>query len=109
MRVLRGRAKAVHPEVVTRPVLRAMLRACLQSPSPTVRAEMLSALRDVELDAMAISLLAAVVDDKNPIVRARLIELLSAKQTRGHATLLDHFARDSDPLVREMAVAVRGG
>jgi len=40
-------------------------------------------------------------------VRLRLIDLLAAKRTSGHETLLDYFARDDDPLVRQIAAALR--
>jgi hypothetical protein len=104
--VAAGKAKAVFPKTLTRPMLLAMVRAFLRSPSAAVRAEMLSALHHVELDPTAIALLAAVVEDSEAVVRMRLIELLAAKRTRGHRTLLDLFAQDADPLVRDMASAV---
>ena len=107
MLVENGKVRAVFPDVVTRPVLLAMMRAFLQSPTPAVRAEMLSALRNVQLDALGISLLGAIVSDPDPIVRMRLVELLAAKRTPGYRTWRRHFARDRDPLVRDMAEAVR--
>ena len=84
-----------------------MTRAFLESPSPVVRSEMLAALHHVDLNAQIISLMGPRIQDTDSMVRMRLIELLAVKRTRGHRTLLDLFAVDSDELVREMAKALR--
>lgn len=102
-----GKEKAVLPEVLTRPILMSMTKAFLEAKLPVVRAEMLAALRHVDLDAQLISLMAPRIQDDSGLVRMRLIELLAAKRTRGHRTLLDYFAADSDEMVREMTKALR--
>ncbi len=102
-----GKAKPVLPKVLTRLILMSMTKAFLEARSPVVRAEMLAALQHVDLDARIISLMGPRIQDADSMVRLRLIELLAAKRTKGHRTLLDHFAADSDDLVREMAKALR--
>ncbi|MCK4625337.1 MAG: HEAT repeat domain-containing protein, partial [Phycisphaerae bacterium] len=102
-----GKAKPILPKVITRPILLSMTRAFLESPSPVVRSEMLAALHHVDLNAQIISLMGPRIQDTDSMVRMRLIELLAVKRTRGHRTLLDLFAVDSDELVREMAKALR--
>ncbi len=102
-----GKEKAVLPEVLTRPILMSMTKAFLEARSSVVRAEMLAALRHVDLDSQIISLMAPRIQDASSLVRMRLIELLAAKRTRGHRTLLDYFAADGDEMVREMTKALR--
>ncbi|MDY7010342.1 MAG: hypothetical protein SVV80_06255 [Planctomycetota bacterium] len=102
-----GKAKPILPKVLTRPILMSMTKAFLEARSSVVRAEMLAALRWVDLDAQLISLMAPIIQDASGLVRMRLIELLAAKRTRGYRTLLDHFAADSDEIVREMTKAMR--
>lgn len=106
-RVEMGNAQAVFPEVLTKPVLLSMTRAFLQADSPLVRAEMLAALHQVPLDRRIISLMGGRVEDDSPLVRLRLIELLAGQRTPGHEGLLDLYAKDSDELVREMALVLR--
>ena len=102
-----GKTKPVLPKVLTRPILMSMTKAFLEARSPVVRAEMLAALRYVDLDAQIISLMGPRIQDADAMVRMRLIELLATKRTKGCRTLLDHFAADSDELVREMAKALK--
>ncbi len=106
-RVELGKAPPVFPDVMGKLVLLSMTRAFLQCSSPAVRAEMLSSLQHVPLGPRSIALLAPVVGDPHPAVRMRLIELLAGQRTSGHERLLDHFARDEDDLVRDMANALR--
>jgi len=101
------RAEAVFPEVITRPVLLSMTRAFLRADAAAVRAEMLAALRHADLDDRVIGLMGPLIEDRDAAVRLRLIDLLAAKRTSGHETLLDYFARDDDPLVRQIAAALR--
>lgn len=107
-RVELGKAGAIYPEVLTKPVLLSMMRAFLQDASPAVRAEMLASLHHVDLDARIIGLLGPNVQDASPLVRMRLIELLAGKRTNGYETLLELFAKDPSAAVREMAAAVGG-
>ena len=101
-----GKATAVVPEVIGKPILLSMTRAFLRHETPVVRAEMLAALHTVPLDPSIISLTAPCVRDPDPLVRMRLIELLAGQRTRGYETLLQMYARDGDPCVREMASAL---
>jgi len=105
-KVERKQAKPIHPGVLTKPVLLSMTRAFLRAESPLVRAEMLAALRHVDLDASVIALMGPRVNDESALVRMRLIELLAGKRTAGHETLLRLYARDTDAGVREMAAAL---
>ncbi|KKK76594.1 hypothetical protein LCGC14_2862070, partial [marine sediment metagenome] len=82
-RVERGQAKAVLAGVLTEGILLSMTRAFLQADSPVLRAEMIGALNGLVLDARIIALTGPCVEDRSPLVRLRLIELLAANRTRG--------------------------
>jgi len=71
-----------------------------------VQAEALAGLHHVDLDEPTIAQLAPCLRSSSPVVRMRLVELLVVKKTPGHETVLDMFAKDDDPFVREMAAAV---
>ncbi len=101
-----GNIRTALPEGLDKPVLLSMMRAFLQDAAAPVRAEMLGALQHVELDERMIGLLAPAVQDESPLVRMRLIELLGAKRTAGHQTLVKHFRTDPSQAVRAMAEAV---
>lgn len=88
-------------------VLLSMTRAFLGDASPGVRQEMIASLAHVSLDEIVISLLAPAIEDPSPMVRCRLVELLASKQTRGHKTIVDLLAKDTDDLVAAMAKAFR--
>ena len=101
-----GKAEAVYPDVLTKPILLSMTRAFLRDRSPVLRAGMIAALQHVDLDERIIGLLGPNVQDPSAIVRMRLIELLAGKRTRGYETLVDFFAKDRSVAVRGMAAAM---
>ncbi|HAU39134.1 MAG TPA: hypothetical protein DCX07_15645, partial [Phycisphaerales bacterium] len=92
--------------LVDKPVLLAMLKAALADRSPCVRAEALTALQDVSLDAGLLNLVATVVDDRSSLVRFRAAELLGATGSDDHKSVLDYLANDSDEMVRLIAKAL---
>ena len=100
------RTAAALPKGLEKPVLLSMMQAFLRDRSSVVRSEMLAALHHVKLDDRVISLTGPCIEDASPLVRLRLIDLLAAKDTKGHQGLLEIFARDRDALVREMAKAL---
>jgi len=98
-----GKATAVVPEVIDKPIVLSMTRAFLRHERPVVRAEMLAALHAVPLDERIIALTAPCVSDADPLVRLRVLDLLAGRRTRGYQGLVKLFAKDADPYVREMA------
>ena len=105
-RVERGKAKPIFPAVITKPILLSMTRAFLQADEPVIRAEMLLALHNVDLDSKIISLTARCIEDPSPLVRMRLIELLVVKKTRGYKTILSYLSYDRNRFVKEMTKAL---
>jgi tetratricopeptide (TPR) repeat protein len=90
---------------VNKNVLLAMIQKVMQDPSDVVRAEMLAALDQAFLDDSIIQIVVPAANDASPLVRFRLVELLSsAGQGRGAETV-DALTRDNDPLVRQMVAA----
>jgi len=104
-------ARARPPEglagAIDKMVLLSMMRAVLGDPSPAVRQEMVAALAPAPLDATTVAVLAPAVGDAAPMVRCRAISLLAGARTEGYETLVNHFAADSDELVRAMAAALK--
>jgi hypothetical protein len=91
--------------VVNKNVLIAMIQKALQDPSELVRAEMLAALDQASLDESIIQVLVPAAGDSSPLVRFRLVELLSSAGQGRAAQTIDALSRDPDPLVRQMATA----
>jgi hypothetical protein len=90
---------------VNKNVLLAMIQKAIQDPSEVVRAEMLAALGQASLDESIIQVLVPAASDPSPLVRFRLVELLSAGGQGRAATTIDALSRDADPLVRQMVTA----
>lgn len=107
-RVERAKTRPVFSSVITKPILLSMTRAFLQTDEPVVRAEMLLALQNVDLDSQIISLMGRCIEDPSPLVRMRLIELLVVKKTRGYKTILSYLSYDRDELVKAMIKALAG-
>lgn len=110
-RIEQGRERRLLPTVVaealSRPVLLRIVVELLGDPSDVVRAEMVSQLGGVPLDDKIVSLLAPVIEDRSPVVRLRLAELLGACGLPGQGPVLELLSRDRDDLVRAMALAMR--
>jgi tetratricopeptide (TPR) repeat protein len=108
-RVQRGEAKFPEPlrSAVERSVLLAMLRTVLSDRSFLVRAEMLTALQDVRIDASILMLLGGVIGDESALVRFRAAELLGVSDPVKNKKVLEHLAKDSDELVRTVARALQ--
>ncbi len=104
----RGQIEVPSPfaKLVDKPVLLAMLKAALADRSPCVRAEALTALQGVSLDAGLLNLVAPAVDDRSSLVRFRAAELLGATGSDDHKSVLDYLANDSNEMVRLMAKAL---
>ena len=83
-----------------------MTKAFLRADEPVVRAEMLLALHNVDLDSKIISLTARCIEDPSPLVRMRLIELLVVKKTPGYKTILTYLSYDRNRFVKEMTKAL---
>ncbi|HUU60459.1 MAG TPA: hypothetical protein VMZ50_13045, partial [Phycisphaerae bacterium] len=92
---------------VTRGVLLRMMVEILKDKSDVVRAEMLSALNHVDLDAGIIRWFGSTIEDPSALVRFRLVELLGASGVRGQETVVDYLAQDPDEMVRQMAKGFR--
>jgi len=105
-RVEKRQAKPVFPNLLQKSLVLALTKALAESPAEAVQAEVLAGLHHVDLDEPTIAQVAPCLQSPSPIVRMRLVELLVAKKTPGHETVLDMFAKDDDRLVREMAAAV---
>lgn len=93
---------------IDRLLVLAMLRAILSDKSPAVRAEAVASLHMVRPDEVVISLLAPRVQDVDPMVRCRLVELLAVTNSKGHDTILSLMSKDPDPQVQQMAQAFKG-
>ncbi|MCJ7544304.1 MAG: HEAT repeat domain-containing protein, partial [Phycisphaerae bacterium] len=91
--------------VVSKPVLLAMVGKVMQDPSEAVRAEMVAALGQASLDEDILKVLSPAATDSSPLVRFRLVELLSAGGEGKAQKTIDLLARDADALVRQMASA----
>lgn len=105
-RVEQRKAKPVFPTLLQKSLALALTKALVESPVEAVQAEALAGLHHVDLDEPTIAQLAPCLRSSSPVVRMRLVELLVVKKTPGHETVLDMFAKDDDPFVREMAAAV---
>ena len=62
-------------------------------------------MASVSLDRHLVPLLTAAANDKHPLVRFRLAELLGASRSAGTRTTMKALAYDPDDLVRTMAQA----
>lgn len=92
---------------IDRMVILAMFRAILSDKSPAVRAEAVASIHAVRPDELVITLLGPRIQDRDPMVRCRVVELLAATNSKGHETILDLMSKDPDPLVRQMAQAFK--
>jgi len=108
-RVAAGEVKDKLPAGLTKSALLELVSAQLRGKWPLARSEMIAALHHVRLDEQVIGLLGPCIQDRSAVVRMRLVELLVAKRTKGHKTILDIYAADGDRHVRDMASALAGG
>ncbi|MHC4983118.1 MAG: tetratricopeptide repeat protein [Planctomycetota bacterium] len=90
---------------VSKAVVLRMLIEVLKDPAPAVRAELLSALYDVNVDDPTMKYLAPAVSDPSALVRLLAAEVIGDSNTRGRQTIVAHLAKDADELVRLMASA----
>ena len=90
-------------ERISKPVVLSMMVAVLEDPSEVVRAEMLAALDDVNLDASVIGRLGSAITDDSSLVRFRLAELFVING--GQKPVLEHLSADADALVQLMATS----
>ena len=88
-------------------VILAMFRAILSDKSPAVRAEAVASIHMVRPDELVVSLLGPRIQDRDPMVRCRVVELLAATGSKGNETIIDLMSNDPDPLVRQMANAFK--
>ena len=102
-----GKVTPPLPPGLNKSAVLARLGELVKSPSSLARAEAIAALHVVDLDDEIIAALAPCIQDRNGLVRMRLVELLASKRTKGHTTILDLMAHDTDPEVREMAGILR--
>jgi len=86
-----------------------MAAEVLKNPNDAVRAEMLSALGQVKLDAPIIRNLAVTIKDPSALVRFRLVELLGASGLSGQEPIINHFTKDKYDLVADLAKAMQTG
>ena len=107
-RVASGKVKDKLPAALSKSALLDMVSAHVRARWPLARSEMLAALHHVPLDEQIIALLGPCIQDRSALVRMRLVELLVAKRTSGHKTILDLFAGDRDRHVRDMASVLAG-
>ncbi len=91
--------------VFNKAVLLAMVQKTLQDPSEAVRAEMLAALDQAQLDETLAAVLLPAAQDASPLVRFRLVELLGICEASKQEKTLQQLSQDTDPLVRQMALA----
>jgi len=104
----RQKLRAEQYDVVTRPVLLSMTRAMLRSDLPAAQAEMLAALTHVPVTRWTVGVvLNAAADDPSALVRFRLAEFLGAAAPQFSSEALAELAKDTDPLVRRLARALR--
>jgi tetratricopeptide (TPR) repeat protein len=102
-----GRAELPRPltNKVRLPVLLTMLKFTLQDSSPLVRSEMIGSLVYCRTDNRILGQLKPLYDDKSPLVRLRLAELLGvADQIKEVAS---RFAADPSPWVKQMAAVFK--
>lgn len=86
-------------------VLCHLLAQVLRDPSPAVRAEMIASLPPQSLTGPILDVLAYAIEDPSSLVRYRLLESIGASGTSDNKTLVEFFAEDKDPAVRELAQA----
>jgi len=86
--------------------LLAMLRYCLQSADPVVRARTLGAMRHLTPTPLMLQLVGPCLVQSSSLVRARAVEVLaSAAEGSPNRALTLLAEKDPDPLVRDMARA----
>lgn len=88
-------------------VLLGLMTQALRDPAPVVRAELVASLGYANLGGDILDRLGILIEDLNPLVRMRVIELVGASETPGKQRLIELFLRDGDPHVRRMAEAFR--
>ncbi len=93
-------------KAVDRSVLVLLCKQALTDPSDVVRAEMLALLLRVKLDDDIVGLFGAVLNDKSPIVRVRIVELLGTHVPGSQKRALERFAKDKSPIVADLAAAL---
>jgi tetratricopeptide (TPR) repeat protein len=91
--------------IFNKPVLLAMVKKAIQDPSEAVRAEMLAALDQAQVDDSLVAVVLPAAQDASPLVRFRLVELLGASGLRTQEKTLEQLALDNNPQVRQMAWA----
>jgi hypothetical protein len=96
-------AKLAVPAGLKRIFLLDLLAGAVGRGTTAARAETAAVLHFVPLSERMIGALAPAIQDRSPVVRMRLIDLLAAKQTPGYRKLVQVFSRDADEDVRRMA------
>jgi len=91
---------------VQQPVLLTMFREILKDPNMQTRQEAINALAYCAVDGRVAKLLGAVMEDPEPLVRLRLVELLGCAKPPDFRKMLKRFQEDKDPMVRLVATAM---
>jgi len=91
---------------VDRKVLVLMCKQALADPSDVVRAEMLASLMCVNLDADILGLFGGVLNDRSPLVKVRLVDLLGVRSGGRQNKALERFSKDKNQIVADLAKAL---